>query len=202
MKRDSAIAERVLELAGQAGVLRIRDLTARGIHPEYVRRLYAKGLLVRTGRGLYVLAAAEPTENRTLAEVCKRVPAGVICLLSALQFHGLTTQTPFEVWLAIDGKARRPHEPRLPMRVVRFSGAARESGVQQHRIEGVPASVYNPAKTVADCFKYRHKIGLDVAMEALSDCRRQRRATGDELWHYAKICRVANVIKPYLEAIS
>lgn len=201
MARKPTTTEQVLELVRRAGILRVRDLTARGIHPEYLRRLHKKGLLVRTGRGLYMLADADPTENRTLAEVCKRVPGGVVCLLSALQFHGLTTQIPHEVWLAIDRKAWRPNEPRLPMRIIRYSGPALETGIEEHRIENVPVKIYNPAKTVADCFKYRNKIGLDVALEALRDCRRQRKCTNDELWHYAKICRVANVMKPYLEAV-
>ena len=201
MTRKPTTSEQVLELVRRAGILRVRDLTARGIHPEYLRRLHKKGLLVRTGRGLYVLADADPTKNRTLAEVCKRVPGGVVCLLSALQFHGLTTQIPHEVWLAINRKAWRPNEPRLPMRIIRYSGPALETGIEEHRIENVPVKIYNPAKTVADCFKYRNKIGLDVALEALRDCRRQRKCTNDELWHYAKICRVANVMKPYLEAV-
>jgi predicted transcriptional regulator of viral defense system len=183
-------------------VLRVRDLAAHGIHPEYVRRLCRRGLLTRTARGLYVSADVSPTEKRTLAEACKRVPHGVVCLLSALQFHGLTTQLPFEVWLAIDRRARRPQEAQLPLRIVRFSGPALTTGVEEHAVEGVAVKVYSPAKTVADCFKYRNKIGLDVALEALRDCRRQRRATADELWRAARVCRVANVMRPYLEALS
>jgi predicted transcriptional regulator of viral defense system len=183
-------------------MLRVRDLASHGIHPEYLRRLCRQGLLTRTARGLYVPSDASPTENRTLAEACKRVPHGVVCLLSALQFHGLTAQTPFEVWLAIDRKARRPEEKQIPLRIVRFSGPALTVGVEEHRIEGVPVKVYSPAKTVADCFKYRNKIGLDVALEALRDCRKKRRATADELWEAAKVCRVTNVMRPYLESLS
>jgi predicted transcriptional regulator of viral defense system len=183
-------------------VLRVRDLASQGIHPEYLRRLCRKGLLTRTGRGLYVATDASPTENRTLAEACKRVPHGVVCLLSALRFHQLTTQLPFEVWLAIDRRARRPEAAQPPLRIVRFSGAARTTGVEEHVVEGVAVKVYSPAKTVADCFKYRHKIGLDVALEALRDCRRQRRATADEIWSAARVCRVANVMRPYLESLA
>ena len=135
------------------------------------------------------------------AEVCKRVPNGVVCLMSALQFHGLTTQSPHEIWLAIDHKARHPKEPMLPMRIVRFSGQALTNGIEKHTVEGVKVKVFSPAKTVADCFKYRNKIGLDVAIESLRDCMRSRRCTMDELWEYAKICRVANVMKPYLESL-
>lgn len=193
---------RLLELARRQGVLRVRDLAAHKIHPEYLRRLCQKGLLTRTARGLYVPADASPTENRTLAEVCKRVPRGVVCLLSALRFHTLTTQMPFEVWLAVDRRARRPGAADLPLRIVRFSGLALTTGVEEHMVEGVPVKVYGPAKTVADCFKYRNKIGLEVALEALRDCRRQRRATADELWRAAQVCRVANVIRPYLESLT
>jgi predicted transcriptional regulator of viral defense system len=142
------------------------------------------------------------TEFHSLEEACKRVPHGIVCLLSALRFHGLTTQAPFEVWLAIDRKARLPRLGALPLRIVRFSGRALKEGVEEHRIEGVPVKTYNPAKTVADCFKYRNKIGLDVALEALRDCRRQRKCTNDELWRYAKVCRVANVMRPYMEALT
>ena len=193
--------EQVIEVVKEKGVLRPKDLDSYGIPREYLSRLCERGLLQRVGRGLYVLADAEVTEYQTLAEASKRVPQGVLCLLSALQFHGLTTQAPFEVWMALEQKAWQPQVDRPRMRFVRFSGPAFESGVEEHRIKGVPVKVYCPAKTVADCFKYRNKIGLDVAMEALRDCRSQRKCTNDELWQYAKVCRVAKVMKPYLEAI-
>jgi predicted transcriptional regulator of viral defense system len=130
------------------------------------------------------------------------VPKGVVCLLSALRFHELTTQAPFEVWLAIGEKAWRPRVDYPPLRVVRFSAAALASGVEQHQIEGVTIPVFSPAKTVADCFKYRNKIGLDVAIEALRECWGSRRCTMDDLWKYAKVCRVQNVMRPYLESIT
>lgn len=193
--------EQVIEVVKEKGVLRPRDLDSYGIPREYLSRLCERGLLQRVGRGLYVLADAEVTEYQTLAEASKRVPQGVLCLLSALQFHGLTTQAPFEVWMALEQRAWQPLVDRPRMRFVRFSGPAFESGVEEHRIEGVLVKVYCPAKTVADCFKYRNKIGLDIAMEALRDCRSQRKCTNDELWQYAKVCRVAKVMKPYLEAI-
>jgi predicted transcriptional regulator of viral defense system len=193
---------RVLQLVSDAGVLRPRDLDAHQIPREYLTRLYRRGVLERTGRGLYVLADSEPTEHQTLAEACKRVPRGVVCLLSALQFHGLTTQAPFEVWMAIGEKDRRPTVRYPPLRIVRFSGAALSFGIQETTLQNVPACVYSPAKTVADCFKYRNKIGLDVAIEALRDTWRQKRATMDELQAAAKVCRVANVIRPYLESVT
>ena len=194
--------QRILEIVEQVGVLRPRDLDAYDIPRIYLSRLCERGLLQRVGRGLYVLPNADVSEHHTLAEACKRVPQGVVCLLSALRFHGLTTQSPHEVWLAIGNKVWRPQVDYPPLRFVRFSARALEAGVEQHSIEGVLVRVYNPAKTVADCFKYRNKIGLDIALEALRDCRRQRRCTNDELWHFAKICRVANVMRPYMEATA
>ena len=198
---QSSKAQQALELVRQMGVLRSRDLVAHGIAREYLVRLHRKGLVNRVGRGLYVAADVDASEHQSLAEVSRKVPAGVICLLSALRFHGLTTQSPFEVWIAIDVKARRPKQDGVPIRVVRFSGDALHAGVEEHAVEGVTVRVYNPAKTVVDCFKYRNKIGLDVALEALRECGRQRRCTNDDLWRYANLCRVANVMKPYLEAV-
>ena len=194
--------QRILEIVGEAGVLRPRDLDPHGIPRIYLSRLCERGLLDRVGRGLYVLPDADVSEHHTLAEACKRVPHGVVCLLSALRFHGLTTQSPFEIWLAIGSKAWRPQVDYPRLRFVRFSARALEAGVEEHSIEGVHVRVYDPAKTVADCFKFRNKIGLDVALEALRDCRRQRKCSNDELWHYAKICRVANVMRPYMEATA
>jgi predicted transcriptional regulator of viral defense system len=195
-------ASELLRIAQESGVLRARDLQAHGIPRSVLQRLYERGTLARVGRGLYVLSDARVTENHTLAEVSKRVSGGTVCLLSALQFHGLTTQIPFEVWLAIGIKARRPREPQIPLRIVRFSEAALRAGVETHQIEGVHVRIYNPAKTVVDCFKYRNKVGLEVALEALRDCRRQRKCTNDELWRYAKTCRMTNVMRPYLEALE
>jgi predicted transcriptional regulator of viral defense system len=159
------------------------------------------GQLQRISRGLYAAADSNPTANRTLAEACKRIPTGVICLVSALRFHDLTTQLPSQVWMTIDRKAWLPRERVLPLRIIRASGQALKAGIETHTIEGVPVRVYCAAKTIADCFKYRNKIGLDVAMEALRDARRKTKCTMDELWHYARICRVTNVLRPYLEAM-
>lgn len=194
--------DRLLKLIRETGVLRPRDLAAHGIPREYLIRLRDRGVLVQPSRGLYVLADADLGENQSLAEACKRVPHGVVCLLSALQFHELTTQIPHEVWLAIHVKARHPKVGYPPLRIVRFSGAALAFGVEQHQIAGVPVKIYTPPKTVADCFKYRNKIGLDVALEALRDTWRKRRATMDELLEAAKVCRVARIIRPYLESLT
>jgi len=162
-----------------------------GISIGYLNKLYSEGILDRAGRGIYVLPDDEPSENRSLVETMKRIPHGVICLLSALQFHGLTTQAPFEIWVAIDGKSWLPKIDYPPVKIVRFSGKALTFGIQAYQVEGgTVVQVYSPAKTVADCFKYRNKIGLDVALEALKDCIGQRKSTVDELWAAAKVCRM------------
>ncbi len=198
---ESKMINQTLELARSVGVLRPRDLKQYGIPKGYLARLHQRGYLERVGRGLYMLADATPTENHTLAEVCKRVPNGVVCLLSALRYHGITTQMPSEVWLAIASNARRPREPRLPITIVHLSGSALTGGIEEHEVEGVKVKVFNVAKTVADCFKHRNKIGVDIAVEALRDSLDQKRCSLDDIWKYAKICRVANVMRPYLEAM-
>jgi predicted transcriptional regulator of viral defense system len=194
--------EKVLDLVTAAGVLRPRDLVAHGIPRQYLTILVQRQLLRRTGRGLYVLANADLTAEHTFAEAAKRVPSGVICLLSALRMHGMTTQIPHEVWLAIRGKSRHPQADYPPLRIVRFSGQSFTERVQERRVEGVVVRLYDPAKTVADCFKYRNKIGMDVALEALRDCWRKRKTTMDDLWAAAKICRVERVMRPYLESLT
>lgn len=150
---------------------------------------------------MYTLPDATITERHSYAEVAKQVPEGVLCLLSALVFHGLTTQNPASVWIALGRGARNPALTSPSLKVVRLSGPSLTDGIEQHRVEGVPVRVYSAAKTVADCFKFRNKIGLDVAMEALKDCVRQKKARVDEIYHYAKICRVSKVILPYMESL-
>jgi len=199
---DSKVDREALRLVRRAGVLRPRDLAAHGIERVYLQRLCEAGAVRRVGRGLYVASNAKVTEHHSLAPAAKRVPRGVVCLLSALEFHGLTTQQPRHVWMAIDRRAWRPRVPELPVRIVRFSGPALTEGIEEHVVDGVAVKVYAAAKTVADCFKYRNKIGLDVALEALRECWRARRCTSDDLWRYAKVCRVSNVMRPYLEAIA
>jgi predicted transcriptional regulator of viral defense system len=195
-------SEQVKDLIRRHGVLRPRDLDVHGIPRECLRRMQRRGLVERIGRGLYILAGSEVSEHHSLAVAAKSVPGATVCLLSALRFHDLTTQLPHAVWLAIGPKARQPKGPGLRLRVVRFSGSALNEGIELHRIEGVRVPVYAPGKTVADCFKFRRKLGLDVALEALRECWRERRADMDELWHFAKICRVANVMRPYLESLE
>jgi predicted transcriptional regulator of viral defense system len=198
----SPAQRRVLELARQTGVLRPRDLDPHGLPREHLRRLRDKGLLDQVGRGLYVLPEADLGAHFGLVTACKRVPHGVVCLLSALRFHEMTTQTPFEVWMAVDRTARLPEAPELPLRIVRFSGEALSQGIETHDVERCEVRVYAPSKTVADSFKYRNKIGVDVAVEALRDYLRLRKGTVDELWHYAGVCRVQSVMRPYLEALA
>jgi predicted transcriptional regulator of viral defense system len=199
---ESTKFAQVLSLAKQEGVIRARDLEPHNIPRTYLARLCEAGRLQRLGRGLYMLADSAITTNHSLGETAKRVPHGVICLLSALRFHGVTTQAPFEVWIAIDNNARAPAAKETPLRVVRFSGKALETGIETHAIDGVPTQIYSLAKTIADCFKYRNKIGLDVAVEALRESWRARKCTMDELWRYATICRVSNVMRPYLETLT
>lgn len=194
--------DQVLRLFKGMEIVRPRDVEAIGIAGSYLNWLHNKGILKRPSRGLYTLPDSEPSEFRSIVEACKRSPHATVCLLSALRIHDLTTQSPYEVWLAIGEKDRKPQMSYPPIRVVRFSGAARGFGIEKRKIEGVTISVYSTAKTVADCFKYRNKIGLDVAIEALKDCRSSRKATVDEIWEAAKVCRMANVMRPYLEATA
>lgn len=183
------------------GVVRPRDLAALGISRVQLSRLVNEGLVQHPARGLYVAADAQYTERHSLAEAAKRAPHGVICLLSALHFHELTTQLPWEVWMAIDRKARLPRDSSPALRIVRFSTAALSEGVEEHHIEGVPVRVFSAAKTVSDCFKYRNKIGSDIALEALRDCVRTHKCSADDLLTYARVDRVATVMAPYLETV-
>ncbi len=185
-----------------SSVLRTRDLEAHGIWRAKLRDYVEQGVLSKVGRGLYTRTGLKIGENHSLAEAGKRAPGATVCLLSALRFHGLTSQQPHEVWLAVDVKARAPKADSLAFRVVRFGGEALTEGREEHVIEGVPVKIYNPAKTVADCFKFRNKIGLDVALEALRETWRARRCSIPEIMRYARVCRVANVMRPYLESLT
>lgn len=199
---SDSFRHRTLELVQRSGALRPRDLGPHGIPRHYLHLLSREGAVQRVGRGLYVPAALDASEHHTLAEACMRVPSGVVCLLSALRFHGLTTQNPFRVWMALEEKAWQPRVDHPPLRFVRFSGDAWTYGVERHVVEGVTLRVYSIAKTVADCFKYRNKIGIDVAVEALREVWRERRATMDEIWRAAAACRMTRVITPYLHAFA
>lgn len=183
-------------------MIRLRDAGDLGFHPELLRRLVAAGSLVRVSRGVYGPADAEPSEHHSLAVVAARAPRGVICLLSALRFHGLGTQDPAEVWLAVGRDDRLPSIRQPRVRSVRFAATAFSRGVERHRIEGVTVRIYSPAKTVVDCLRLRDEVGIDVAVEALRDGLRQRAFTRDDVWGEAAALRVETVVLPYLEATA
>lgn len=194
--------QRVLDLASRKGLLRASDLDAIDAPRVVLTRLTAAGLLDKVGRGLYRLPSHTGSEHEGLATVATKVPQAVFCLLTALQFHELTTQLPRQVWIAMP---RGSHVPRIaypPIKMVQMTDGVYSEGIETVGRDGVKLRVYGVAKTVADCFKHRNKIGLDVALEALKDARAKRRATADDLWRYAKICRVANIMRPYLEAVE
>ena len=195
-------AQRILSLARQKGLLRASDLDAIEAPRVVLTRMTSAGLLERVSRGLYRLPISAGSEYEGLATVAAKVPQAVFCMLTALQFHELTTQLPRQVWIAMP---RGSHVPRVdypPIKMVQMTGAVYTAGIEEHLRDGVTLRVYSAAKTVADCFKHRNKIGLDVALEALKDARAERMASADDLWRYAKVCRVANVMRPYLEAIE
>jgi len=194
--------KQILDLARKSGAFSARDVRFLGIHSEYLRRIVAKGQVVKIGRGLYSLPNAKITENHGLVQASKAVPKGVICLLSALRFHRIGTQSPFEVWMAIDRKAAQPRVSAPKIHFMWSSGQPLLEGIAEYRIEGVSVRVYNPAKTIVDCFKYRNKIGLDVAIEAMREGLRARKCTVSDLWRYAKLCRVQEIMRPYMEAMA
>jgi predicted transcriptional regulator of viral defense system len=202
MAEPATKMETTLELLREQGTLRPRDLARLDIPPDYLDRLCRRGLVDRVARGLYAWPDAEVGEHHSLAEAARLVPRGVVCLLSALRFHGLTTQSPHEVWLTLPNKAWAPKVKCPKLRIVRASGPALTEMVEEGPIEGVAVRVYSPARTVADCFKHRSKIGLDVALEALRDSFRGGKATMDELWAAARVCRMENVMRPYLESLA
>jgi predicted transcriptional regulator of viral defense system len=194
--------ERILELAKMQGIVRPLDLDAIGAPRVALTRMTAAGQLEKTGRGLYRLPGNHGTETESLSMVAAKVPKAVFCLLTALQFHELTTQLPRRVWIAMP---RGSHLPRIdypPLTMVQFGGESYREGVEVHQRDQTTLRVYSVAKTIVDCFKCRNTIGLDVALEALKQARSQSRVEIDQLWHFAKICRVANVMRPYLEALQ
>ena len=194
-------AERLVDLVRRRHIVRAKDLERARIPRNYLARLVERGQLQKLQRGLYTVDSLPASEHISLLETSRRVPNGVICLLSALAFHQIGTQVPGEVWIAIDVKGWAPRITSPAVRIIRFSGKALRSGILRQQIAGGKIRVYSPAKTVADCFKFRNKIGTDVALEALRDCYRQKKATMNELFEAAKVCRVVNVMRPYLESL-
>jgi predicted transcriptional regulator of viral defense system len=191
-----------LRTAGLGAFFRPRDLEEIGISFADLQKYVGVGTVEKVGPGLYRLAAAKPDELETIAMVASAVPRGIICLLSALRVHNIGTQSPHEIWLALDRKARKPAKLPVRVRIVRFSGAMLTYGVQERPILGVPVRVTSPARTVVDCFRYRRKLGLDVALEALREALRSRAATVDEITRAAEVCRARTIVQTYLEALS
>lgn len=191
----------VLEIAKRQGLVRPRDIKAKGLSREYLRRLAASGKLLRLGRGVYCRPEDCETELLPLLEVAKRCPSAVICLLSALGFHKLTTQLPHETWIAVAKGSWRPSSAAVKVKTLSLSGESFNFGIETVDIHGVRLRVYCIEKTIADCFKFRNRIGLDVAIEALKDAWRQKRLAVDKLHEAAKVCRVANIMRPYMESI-
>lgn len=202
MPHPKTTEQAVLQLARKHPLLRARDIASLGLPTIALTRLVAAGKLERVGRGVYSLPNQTISENRSLAEVAIRVPRGVVCLVSALRVHDIGTQAPHEIWIAIPRQMPSPRLDTPALRVIRMSGPSLTEGIDRLRVDGVDVHVFNAAKTIADCFKFRNKIGVDVALEALRDGWNSRKVTMDDLWHYAAVDRVARVMRPYLETIA
>lgn len=198
----TALTQTRLRKAGIGAFFRPRDVEPLGVSFPELQRLVATGTVEKVGAGLYRLTAAKPDELETIAMVASAIPSGIICLLSALRIHNIGTQAPHAVWLALDRKARKPSRPPARLRIVRFSGAMLTYGVEDRSILGVRVRVTSPARTVVDCFRYRNKIGLDVALEALREAVRTRAASVDEITRAAEVCRARTIMRTYLEALS
>jgi len=182
------------------GILRTSEALALGIHPRTLYRLRDSGRVVRVSRGVFRLADLPELAEPDLVVVASRVPQAIVCLVSALSFHGITTEIPHEVYIALPRRVKRPRLDYPPLRTFWFSGRALAEGIETHEIDGVRVKIYGPEKTVADCFKFRHKVGLSVAIEALRLCRERKKSSPRTLLHYARICRVERIMLPYLEA--
>ena len=205
LKMDSAVNTKVGRAplpALPGGVLRARALVESGLSRQRIKDLTRAGKLIQLGRGLYSLPDSPVTENHDLAQIAARVPQGVVCLSSALQFHGLTTASPWRIHLLLPRGARPPRIQHPPLTLTYTTGETYLAGIEEHTIEGVTVKVTSVAKTIADCFKYRSKIGLDVALEALKQALGERQTTRAEIREYARLCRVENVMRPYIEALS
>ena len=194
--------ERLLALAASRRLLRGSDARDIGVSPQLLIKLLRAGRLTRVARGLYSLPDAPVTEHQSLVEVCRRVPRAVICLLSALRFHEVGTQAPYQVWIALPESTQTPAASAPALRVVRLRGTAYTEGIENMLDQGAPIRVYSLAKTITDCFKFRNKIGLDVALEALKDAWQRRLVSMDDLAHFARINRVERVMQPYLQALA
>ena len=200
-EKESRAVKRVKELFyARSGTFRVSDAMKAGFHPRTIYNMKDKGLIVRLSRGMYRFADLPAMSNPDLAIIAMKIPKGVICLISALSYHEITTEIPHEVYLALPRSTEPPRLDYPPLRVFWFGRHAFEEGIEQHDVDGVLIRVYSPEKTLADCFKYRNKIGIDVALEALKNYRRKKQFNVDELMYYAKVCRVERVMRPYVEA--
>jgi predicted transcriptional regulator of viral defense system len=186
---------------GRGGVLKTGEALSAGIHPRTLYEMERSGILEKLARGLYRLADMPPLGNPDLVSVALKVPSGVVCLISALAYHEITTQVPHEVYLALNRGTEPPRLEHPPIRVFWFMGEAFTQGIENHKLDGVQVRIYSLEKTIADCFKYRNKIGLDTAIEALKLYRERKRFRVDDLMRYAKVCRVEKVMRPYLEVL-
>lgn len=202
MNTQNTYSQRALNLIKEKGIVRSSEFVEEGIPRAIISRLVANQQLQQAGRGLYCLPGKEFTEKESLLVIATRVPQAIFCLFTALQLHELTTQLPRKVWIAMPVDSRMPKIHYPPIKMVKYTGIAYSEGVEIQEEDGVQYRVYNVAKTIADCFKHRNKIGLDVAIEALKDAYAKNKVTIDDLWHFAKICRVTNVMRPYIEAIQ
>lgn len=200
-KQQNAFAGAASVFRQQGGVLRTMEAVRLGVHPRTLYAMRDAGALERLGRGLYRLADLPPLGNPDLVAVALRVPEGVLCLISALAFHEITTQIPHEVYLALKRGAEPPRLEHPPVRVFWFTGRAFSEGIEAHELDGVTVRVYGAAKTVADCFKYRNKLGIDTALEALKLFLKEKRGSPDDLVRFARVCRVDKVMRPYIEAL-
>jgi predicted transcriptional regulator of viral defense system len=194
--------DRLASFLRAQGISRLAEIRRAGITAATVSRLEREGVVTKLGRGLYQLADASPEGNHSLAEAAKRVPKGVICLVSALAFHGITDQMPRRVWIAIGPKDWKPQIEYPPLRIVRFADKFLRDGVETHEIEGVSVPIFGAAKTIADIFRHRHSIGIDVAVQALKEALRQRKATPSEISACAMRNGAWNTLRPYLEALT
>ena len=202
MKKRKPDIHGLLKFARKSGVFKAGEAIARGFHYTQLERLCKKELLIKIARGFYRVPDAQVSSHYDLAIVGKAVPGGIVCLISALSFHEIGTQIPHDVWIMINNRAAHPRVNYPTLRVIRSSGKPFTEGIQEHEIDGVRVQIYNPAKTVVDCFKFRNKVGLEVALEALREALGERKCTFEELWNYARICRVTNIMRPYMEAMQ
>jgi predicted transcriptional regulator of viral defense system len=200
-KSNTATIQRVKDLLHtQRGVFRTGEALKAGVHPRTLYMMLDQKVIEKLGRGIYRFADMPSLGNPDLATVAMKVSKGVICLISALSYHELTTEIPHEIYIALPRGTEPPRLDYPPLRIFWFSGSAFSEGIEQHDIDGIPVKVYNPEKTLADCFKYRNKIGLDVVLDALKFYRQRKRFQADDLMHFARICRVEKIMRPYLEA--